>query len=108
MSFWTDERFSSPTVAALIEVVADVYTHKELNLLFRRLDVDYAEAREERRSLNKIERVEAAVDRLKSRGPAHGQDLLELVRSLIEECWQGEVREALREVRLAVTRLMTA
>jgi hypothetical protein len=88
-----DERFSEETKAALIEVAADAWTHKQLNLLFRRLGVDDANDRE-MGNPTKVHRLEEAVDRLSGHAPVHGRDLLELVRTLMEERWHGDVSES--------------
>lgn len=100
-----DERFSEATKAALIEVAAETWTHKDLNLLFRRLEVDDSDEREFGNP-TKIHRVEGAVDQLASRGPEHGRDLLELIRTLIEERWQGDVPDAFLSHNAAARRLM--
>lgn len=95
MARWLcDERFSRATQAALIEVVADLYTHDELSQLFRRLDVKDEDDREGGRRRSKPRRVEDAVDTLIQRGPTHGSDLLELCRAVLEERLNGRITES--------------
>lgn len=87
-----DERFSEGTLVALIEAAANAWSHQDLNFLLRRLGVDDADDRQSG-SLSKAQRMETAVDRLSSRGPQHGQDVLELARCLIEDRWDGRLSE---------------
>lgn len=88
-----DKRFRTATQAALIDVVADMYTHDEVDQLFRRLDVDDWESD---RGRTKLRRVGDAVDALIQRGPIHGNDILELCRIVLEEKLNGRVEMTLK------------
>lgn len=76
-----DDRFSDTTQAALIEVAAERYTHGELTVLFRRFGVSEDLAG----SASRLTRVIRLVDNLSTRTSQHGNDLLELMRDLLEE-----------------------
>lgn len=85
-----DGRFSRPTQAALIEVVAELYTQDQLDQLFRRLEAETEDDWDGPRP-TKLRRVRAAVDVLLLRGPIQGSDVLELCRILLEERLEGGV-----------------
>ena len=97
-----DERFSGPTQAALIEVVAELHTHDELSQLFLRLEVEEESGRRQ----TKLRRVQETVDALRRRGPMHGSDILELCRVVLEERSNEMVIQAIPRLRGAMRRLL--
>jgi hypothetical protein len=84
---------SSSTLASLIEVVSDAYSHSELDTLFLRLDCSEVgpphnpSARTQ--GPNKVARVRPVVDELRAR--REEPDVLTLVRELIENRYGGHV-----------------
>jgi hypothetical protein len=86
-----DRRFSNRTLAALVEAVANSYSHSELDNLLLQLDCEGCDTpRAGPPPANKMDRVRNLVNRLRSEH-APGADLVELVRLLVEEKHGGEV-----------------
>lgn len=87
-----DGRFSGPTLAALIEIVAGAHSHAELDVLFLRLECQDCDLSDEGGvPPNKLGRVNNVVSTLKRRGPQPGADLLELLRVVIEERFRARI-----------------
>lgn len=58
-------KLSNATAVALVEAIADSYSHSELDLLFLRLDAERVGMEDEARRLNKIDRVRPVVQHLR-------------------------------------------
>ena len=93
-----DERFSHATVAALIEAVATVYSHGELDVLFIHLGCEGVDEFEDGAKGNKLQRVSRVASALRRRDDP-GSDLLELAKQLIEDRFNGDVEGMDGEIR---------
>jgi hypothetical protein len=84
---------SNSTVASLIEVVSDAYSHSELDTLFLRLDCAGVgpphNPASRTQGPNKMARVRPVVDELRARQDE--PDIITLVRELIENHYGGRV-----------------
>jgi hypothetical protein len=82
----TDLRFSGATAAALIDVVADVYTHGELDVVFIGLDAEGQDLFENGERGNKLQRVSNVVTYLRHSPRKKSEPcMLDLVKELLEE-----------------------
>jgi hypothetical protein len=80
------ERFSNPTAAALIEVVAEVYSHSELDVLFIRLGAEGQDLFENGEQGNRLKRTSNVVTYLRyGKRDISEPDLLDLIKELLEE-----------------------
>lgn len=81
-----DKRFSSATAAAVVEIVADAYSHGELDVLCMRLDAEGQDLPPNGERGNKLQRVTNLVRYLRSKPRKNsGPDMLDLLKDLLED-----------------------
>jgi hypothetical protein len=78
----TVPNLSNAAAAALVEVVAEAYSHSQLDLLFMRLEANDIGFEDPDRRLNKLDRVRPVVEHLRFRDEE--PDVISLLREVVE------------------------